>query len=150
MRRQRPAVLPASEALLAAIAWDAAGLVPAIAQQHDTGEVLMTAWMNREALAETLATGRVCYWSRSRGRLWRKGESSGQVQHLIELRVDCDGDTLLLLVDQQGVACHTGRRNCFFRAWRDGKLVEIAAPLVAPETLYGGTEQAEPCASSSP
>ena len=141
MRRQRPAVLPASEALLAAIAWDAAGLVPAIAQQHDTGEVLMTAWMNREALAETLATGRVCYWSRSRGRLWRKGESSGQVQHLIELRVDCDGDTLLLLVDQQGVACHTGRRNCFFRAWRDGKLVEIAAPLVAPETLYGGTEQ---------
>jgi phosphoribosyl-AMP cyclohydrolase len=141
MTRERPAVLPASETLLAAITWDAAGLVPAIAQQHDTGEVLMTAWMNREAVAETLATGRVCYWSRSRRRLWRKGESSGQVQHLIELRVDCDGDTLLLLVDQQGVACHTGRRNCFFRAWRDGKLVEIAAPLVAPETLYGGTEQ---------
>jgi phosphoribosyl-AMP cyclohydrolase len=130
-----------SEAVLAAITWDAAGLVPAIAQQHDTGEVLMTAWMNRDALAETLATGRVCYWSRSRGRLWRKGESSGQIQRLVELRVDCDGDTLLLLVDQQGVACHTGRRNCFFRAWRDGKLVEIAAPLVEPERLYGGTEQ---------
>jgi len=141
MRREEPAVLPASEALLAAITWNAAGLVPAVAQQHDTGEVLMTAWMNREALAETLATGRVCYWSRSRARLWRKGESSGQVQRLVELRVDCDGDTLLLLVDQQGVACHTGRRNCFFRAWRDGKLVEIAAPLVAPETLYGGAEQ---------
>ena len=123
--------------ILAAIRFDAGGLVPAIAQQHDTGEVLMLAWMNRDAVAETLATGRVCYFSRSRNRLWRKGEQSGQAQHLKELRVDCDGDTLLLLVDQQGVACHTGRRNCFFRAARDGALVEIAAPLIAPETLYG-------------
>jgi phosphoribosyl-AMP cyclohydrolase len=129
-----------AEPVLAAIAWDAQGLVPAIAQQHDTGEVLMTAWMNREALRETLATGRVCYWSRSRRRLWRKGESSGQVQRLKELRVDCDGDTLLLLVDQEGVACHTGRRNCFFRAWREGALVTIAEPLVAPEQLYGQKE----------
>ena len=98
----------------------------------------MLAWMNREALAETLATRRVCYFSRSRNALWRKGETSGQAQHLKELRIDCDGDTLLLLVDQEGVACHTGRRNCFFRAARDGELVEIAAPLVSPETLYGG------------
>ncbi len=123
--------------ILAAIRFDAGGLVPAIAQQHDTGEVLMLAWMNRDAVTETLATGHVCYFSRSRNRLWRKGEQSGQVQHLKELRIDCDGDTLLLLVDQQGVACHTGRRNCFFCAARDGALVEIAAPLVAPETLYG-------------
>ena len=114
------------------------GLIAAIAQQHDTGEVLMLAWMNRDAVTETLATNRVCYFSRSRNALWRKGETSGQVQHLKELRVDCDGDTLLLLVDQEGVACHTGRRNCFFRAARNGSLVEIAAPLVAPETLYGG------------
>jgi phosphoribosyl-AMP cyclohydrolase len=124
--------------ILAAIRFDAAGLVPAIAQQHDTGEVLMLAWMNRDAVVETLATSRVCYFSRSRNALWRKGETSGQVQHLKELRLDCDGDTLLLLVHQEGVACHTGRRNCFFRAVRDGELVEIAAPLVAPETLYGG------------
>jgi phosphoribosyl-AMP cyclohydrolase len=123
--------------MLAAIRFDDAGLVPAIAQQHDTGEVLMLAWMNRDAVAETLATNRVCYFSRSRGTLWRKGETSGQVQHLRELRVDCDGDTLLLLVEQEGVACHTGRRSCFFRAMRDGRLAEIAAPLVSPETLYG-------------
>ena len=126
-----------SASLLQQIRFDPAGLVPAIAQQHDTGEVLMLAWMNREAVAETLATKRVCYFSRSRGALWRKGETSGQTQHLKELRVDCDGDTLLLLVDQEGVACHTGRRNCFFRAARDGGLVEIAAPLVSPEALYG-------------
>ena len=127
----------AANAVLDAIRFDSAGLVPAIAQQHDTGEVLMLAWMNRDAVAETLATNRVCYFSRSRGTLWRKGETSGQAQHLKELRVDCDGDTLLLLVDQEGVACHTGRRNCFFRAARDGELVEIASPLVSPETLYG-------------
>jgi phosphoribosyl-AMP cyclohydrolase len=121
----------------AAIVFDDRGLVPAVAQQFDTGEVLMLAWMNREAVAETVATGRVCYFSRSRNRLWRKGESSGQVQRLVELRVDCDGDTLLLKVDQHGVCCHTGRRSCLFRAWRDGKLVEIQRVLVSPETLYG-------------
>jgi phosphoribosyl-AMP cyclohydrolase len=122
------------------IRFDAAGLVPAIAQQHDTGEVLMLAWMNRDAVAESLATGRVCYFSRSRGRLWRKGESSGQVQHLVELRVDCDGDALLVLVNQTGVACHTGRRACFYRAVRDGALVEIAAPEIDPAVLYGGAD----------
>ena len=124
-------------AVLAALCFDAQGLVPAIAQQHDTGEVLMMAWMNRDAVAETLTTGRVCYWSRSRGKLWRKGETSNQVQTLVDFRVDCDGDTILLKVDQVGVACHTGRRDCFFRAVRDGALVEIAAPLVDPGTLYG-------------
>jgi len=123
--------------ILDGIRFDAAGLVAAVAQQHDTNEVLMLAWMNRDAVAETLATGRVCYWSRSRGALWRKGETSGQTQRLVDLRVDCDGDSLLLLVDQHGVACHTGRRSCFYRAARDGGLVEIAAPLVAPVDLYG-------------
>ena len=123
--------------ILAALAFDANGLIPAIAQQHDTGEVLMMAWMNRESIAETLATRRVCYFSRSRNKLWRKGETSGQQQKLIELRLDCDGDTILLLVDQKGVACHTGRRDCFYRAARDGTLVEIASPLVSPEKLYG-------------
>jgi phosphoribosyl-AMP cyclohydrolase len=127
-------------AVLAELRFDPAGLVAAVAQQHDTGEVLMLAWMNAEAVRETLATGRVCYWSRSRGRLWRKGESSGQVQRLVELRVDCDGDALLLVVDQEGVACHTGRRSCFFRAARGQALVTIAEPLVSPEALYGAKE----------
>lgn len=123
--------------VLDAIAFDADGLVPAVAQQHDTGEVLMLAWMDRAAVTETLATGRAVYFSRSRQRLWRKGESSGQTQKLVELRLDCDGDAILLLVDQLGVACHTGRRDCFFRAARDGTLVDVAAPLVTPEQLYG-------------
>jgi len=118
--------------VLAALAFDRDGLVAAVAQQHDTGEVLMLAWMNRDAVAETLATGRVCYWSRSRRALWRKGESSGHVQRLVELRVDCDGDALLLLVDQTSAACHTGQRSCFFRAARDGRLVTIAEPVAAP------------------
>ena len=122
--------------LLSAVSFDADGLVPAIAQQHDTGEVLMLAWMNRAALEETLATGRVCYFSRSRARLWRKGETSGQVQHLVEARIDCDGDAVLLLVRQEGVACHTGRRSCFFRALREGEPA-LSAPEIAPETLYG-------------
>ncbi|MCC7427636.1 MAG: phosphoribosyl-AMP cyclohydrolase [Alphaproteobacteria bacterium] len=123
---------------LDAVRFDARGLVPAIAQQHDTGEVLMMAWMNREALDRTLATGRVTYYSRSRGSLWAKGERSGQLQHLVDLRLDCDGDTVLVLVDQEGVACHTGRRSCFFVALRDGQLTEIAAPVADPESLYGG------------
>ena len=122
---------------LAAVRFDANGLVPCIAQQHDTGEVLMMAWMNAEAVAETLTTGRVCYFSRSRNALWRKGETSGQQQVLKDLRLDCDGDTLLALVDQTGVACHTGRRNCFYRAIRDGELTNITAPLVDPKALYG-------------
>jgi phosphoribosyl-AMP cyclohydrolase len=125
--------------LIDKIEFNADGLVTAIAQQHDTGEILMLAWMNRESILETLRTGQVCYFSRSRQKLWRKGESSGQVQKLVELRVDCDGDALLLLVDQTGVACHTGRRSCFYNAWRDGAWVEISAPLVAPEVLYKGS-----------
>ena len=125
------------DAVLDQLRFDGAGLVTAVAQQHDTGEVLMLAWMNRDAVTETLSTGRVCYWSRSRQALWRKGEQSGQTQRLIELRVDCDGDAVLLLVDQHGVACHTGRRSCFYRAARDGVLTEIAAPLVAEADLYG-------------
>ncbi len=127
-------------ALVAELRFDQHGLVAALAQQHDTGEALMLAWMNRQALEETLRTGMVHYWSRSRDALWRKGESSGQTQRLVELRVDCDGDALLLLVDQHGVACHTGRRSCFFRAWRGGTLVEIARPAVAPAELYGEKE----------
>jgi phosphoribosyl-AMP cyclohydrolase len=123
---------------LAAIRFDDQGLVACIAQQHDTGEVLMMAWMNRDAVAETLSTGRVCYWSRSRGKLWRKGEESGHVQTLVDLRVDCDGDTLLALVEQRGVACHTGRHNCFFRALREEKLAEIAPVLVPPQEMYRG------------
>jgi phosphoribosyl-AMP cyclohydrolase len=126
-----------AEAVLAALAFNADELVPAIAQQHDSGEVLMMAWMNREAVAETLATGQVCYFSRSRNRLWRKGESSGQTQRLVELRIDCDGDALLLRVDQTGVACHTGRRSCFYLSAQPEGVVEIAEPLVSPETLYG-------------
>ena len=136
----RPVPLPDAAArarLLDAVRFDSHGLVTCVAQQHDTGEVLMVAWMNRAAVAETLTTGQVCYWSRSRGALWRKGESSGQVQRLVDLRLDCDGDTLLALVDQSGVACHTGRRTCFYRALREGELTAIAAPEVDPEVLYG-------------
>lgn len=125
--------------VLDAIAWNADGLIPAIAQQHDSGEVLMMAWMNRESLQETLATGRVCYWSRSRGKLWRKGESSGQEQHLRSAHLDCDGDTLLLRVDQTGPACHTGRRSCFYVAL-DSQGGEVdSAPLIDPSELYRRT-----------
>jgi phosphoribosyl-AMP cyclohydrolase len=131
-----PALERSARAVLDGLAFDKDGLIPAIAQQHDTGEVLMLAWMNRAALDETLKTGRVCYWSRSRGSLWRKGETSGQIQSLVELRVDCDADCLLLLVDQTGVACHTGRRSCFFTAIRGGEAKTIGAVLVDPKALY--------------
>lgn len=126
-----------NDEVVSKLAFNEDGLIPAIAQQFDTGEVLMMAWMNADAVHETLATGRVCYWSRSRGGLWRKGESSGQIQTLKELRWDCDADTILLQVDQTGVACHTGRRNCFFVAVRDGKIVEIADVERDPKDLYG-------------
>ncbi|MEL6336949.1 MAG: phosphoribosyl-AMP cyclohydrolase [Pseudomonadota bacterium] len=112
----------------ATILWDARGLVPAIAQDHASGEVLMMAWMNAESLAETLATGRVTYWSRSRAKLWRKGDTSGHIQRLVDLRVDCDRDCLLLVVDQTGAACHTLRRSCFYTAVRDGVEVELMRP----------------------
>ena len=118
------------------ISFDSNGLVTAIAQQHDTGEVLMVAWMNRDAVGETLRTGRACYFSRSRQKLWRKGETSGQTQELKDFRIDCDGDTVLLRIDQTGVACHTGRRNCFFTAVRGDGLETIAEIEVDPDDLY--------------
>lgn len=122
---------------LAALKFNGDGLVPAIAQQYDTGEVLMMAWMNAEAVGETLRNGRVCYFSRSRNALWRKGESSGQEQRLVSFLIDCDGDTILLKVDQDGVACHTGHRDCFFTAVGEDGLTEIAPVLVSPDSLYG-------------
>lgn len=127
----------ALETMLDAVSFDKAGLVAAIAQQHDTGEVLMIAWMNRDALRETLQTGRVCYYSRSRQKLWRKGETSGQIQHLHEARLDCDADAVLVLVNQIGVACHTGRRSCFYRAFGTDGLLELTKPEIDPNQLYG-------------
>jgi phosphoribosyl-AMP cyclohydrolase len=106
---------PAARAFADAVAFDDRGLVAAIAQQHDTGEVLMLAWMNRDALVATLTGGRVTYWSRSRQAMWRKGDTSGHIQELVDARIDCDGDTLLLLIRQTGPACHTGAPNCFYR-----------------------------------
>lgn len=108
--------------------YDDQGLIAVVAQQHDTGEVLMLAWMNAEAVVRTLDTGRVTYWSRSRQAFWAKGETSGHVQRLVELRVDCDRDALLVLVDQTGPACHTNRRTCFYTAVRDGAEVELMRP----------------------
>ena len=122
--------------VLDAIKFNDDGLIPAIAQQVDTNDVLMMAWMNADAVRETLSTGQICYWSRSRGQLWRKGESSGQIQTLKEFRWDCDADTILLLVDQDGVACHTGRQNCFFNAVRGGDLRVIADVKIDPKELY--------------
>ena len=132
MPQRMPTTYPqaAIDKMLAAIQFDDQGLVPAIAQQHGTGEVLMMAYMDRPAVIETMRTGRACYWSRSRKAPWRKGDTSGHIQQLVELRVDCDGDTLLVEVEQTGVACHTGRHNCFFRAIRNGKLEEIAPVVV--------------------
>ena len=115
---------------IASLKFDASGLVPAIAQSR-TGEVLMLAWMNAASLAETLATGEVTYWSRSRGELWRKGATSGHVQRLVELRVDCDRDCLLLVVDQTGPACHTDRPSCFYTAVREGEEVVLTEPVAA-------------------
>lgn len=110
------------------LTYDSNGLIPAIAQDSATGEVLMMAWMNVDAVRETLREGRVTYWSRSRKSMWRKGETSGHVQRLIEMRVDCDRDCLLLVVDQTGPACHTDRRSCFYTAIRGGDEVEIMRP----------------------
>jgi phosphoribosyl-AMP cyclohydrolase len=119
------------------IGWDAQGLVPAIAQDADSGKVLMMAWMNREALERTAASGQAVYWSRSRQRLWRKGDESGHAQRVLELRLDCDGDVVLLQVAQQGgIACHTGRERCFFRRLQDGRWVETDAVLKAPAEIY--------------
>ena len=125
-----------NEGLLDSIRFDENDLVPVITQQHDSGEVLMLAWMNMDAIRETLATRSLCYFSRSRGKLWRKGEQSGQIQSLVELRLDCDSDTLLALVEQKGVACHTGRRSCFFLSVGEDSITETREVLRAPETLY--------------
>jgi len=113
----------------ATLTFDANGLVPVIAQDHATGEVLMLAWMNAESVARTLSSGQMTYWSRSRGAFWIKGETSGHRQRLVELRLDCDRDCLLALVEQAGPACHTGRRSCFYTAVRDGAEVEIMKPV---------------------
>ncbi|MGE8047125.1 phosphoribosyl-AMP cyclohydrolase [Pseudomonas monteilii] len=114
--------------VISQIPWSPQGLVAAVAVQHDSGEVLMLAWMNEEALRETLETQRACYWSRSRRGLWRKGETSGNVQHVKEIRLDCDGDALLLLVDQLGAACHTGRQSCFFNVIDGDQVVVNGGP----------------------
>lgn len=113
----------------ASLNYDAQGLIPAIAQDHETGDVLMMAWMNAEAVEKTLETSRVTYWSRSRKSFWIKGETSGHTQRLVEMRVDCDRDCLLLLIEQTGPACHTNRRSCFYTAIRDGDEAEIMAPM---------------------
>jgi len=117
--------------------WNEDGLVPAIAQEQGSGQVLMMAWMNRAALAETVRSGYAVYWSRSRGRLWRKGESSGHRQQVREIRLDCDGDTILLQVEQAGgIACHTGRHHCFFKALREGQWRAIEPVLKDPADIY--------------
>lgn len=121
---------------LAPLKYNSDGLIPAIAQQFDTHEVLMMAWMNRASIEETLQTGRVCYWSRSRNKFWRKGESSGQMQVLKEFRFDCDADTILLLVDQTGPACHTGRRSCFYNKVEGDQVIIDRDVLIDPKTLY--------------
>lgn len=127
--------LPLAQAL-AALPWHDDGLIAAIAQQYDSGEVLMLAWMNHAALTETLRSGYACYWSRSRQRLWRKGETSGMRQRVTELRFDCDGDAILLRVDAPGPACHTGRRSCFYNGVRNDRVVVLSQPLVSPDALY--------------
>lgn len=123
--------------IISLIKFNEFGLVPAIAQQHDTKEVLMMAWMNAESIIESIKTGKVCYWSRSRKKLWCKGETSGHFQELINFRIDCDGDTILILVNQTGVACHTGRRTCFFSDIDKSGIKIIHDVVVNPEGLYG-------------
>ncbi|MET4695824.1 phosphoribosyl-AMP cyclohydrolase [Endozoicomonas lisbonensis] len=125
---------------LDAVRWNSDGLVAAIAQDWKTGKVLMQAWMNREALALTVKEQRGIYWSRSRGKLWRKGESSGHVQQLKELRLDCDSDSILMLVEQVGgMACHTGRESCYFSRLEQGEWVTVEPVLKDPEAIYGAS-----------
>lgn len=120
------------------VRWNGDGLVPAVAQDAITGKVLMVAWMNREALKRTAAEGRAVYWSRSRGRFWVKGEESGHVQKIREIRLDCDNDVILLFVEQiGGIACHTGRERCFFQRLENGRWVTVEDPLKDPEAIYG-------------
>ena len=120
------------------IKWNDKGLVPAIAQDHTNGTVLMVAWMNRDALRETIETQTADYWSRSRDKLWRKGEESGHAQRIHEIKIDCDADVILLSVEQLGgIACHTGRNSCFYRVYNDGKWVTVADVLKDPKDIYG-------------
>ena len=120
------------------VKWDADGLVPAIAQAQRTGRVLTLAWMNRDALSATVEENRAVYWSRSRKRLWRKGEQSGHIQRLVELRIDCDADAILLVVDQVGeIACHTGRESCFYRVYDGGRWVVTDEVIKDPAEIYG-------------
>lgn len=122
---------------LEAVHWNEAGLIPVVAQEVGSGRVLMLAWMDRQALAATVRLGEAVYWSRSRGRLWRKGETSGNVQKVQTIHLDCDGDTLLLEVEQNGgIACHTGRRSCFFRRLEAGRWQTVDAPLKRPSEMY--------------
>jgi phosphoribosyl-AMP cyclohydrolase len=119
------------------ISWNSDGLVPAIAQDADTGVILMMAWMNREALELTVIENRAIYWSRSRQKLWRKGEESGHVQHLIELRLDCDSDVIMMKVNQVGdIACHTGRQSCFYRVFKDAEWQAADKVLKDPRDIY--------------
>ncbi|MBU2953366.1 phosphoribosyl-AMP cyclohydrolase [Marinobacter sp. F3R08] len=123
---------------LDAIRWTADGLVPAIAQDAETGDILMMAWMNRESLRLTAEEGHAVYWSRSRGKLWRKGETSGHEQIIRDIRLDCDADVILLKVEQKGgIACHTGRRSCFYRTLKDGQWVSVDPVIKDPGTIYG-------------
>jgi phosphoribosyl-AMP cyclohydrolase len=127
----------ADQTWLDEIEWDALGLIPAIAQDAETGDVLMFAWMNRDSLLETVRTGEAVYWSRSRGRLWHKGEESGHVQKVHEIRLDCDNDVILLKIDQHGgMACHTGRRSCFFHKLVDGQWAAVDPVLKDPKDIY--------------
>ncbi len=128
---------PQNSQWLDEVLWDAQGLVPAIAQDAATGEVLMFAWMNREALALTAESGHAVYWSRSRGRLWHKGEESGHTQRVLELRVDCDKDVVLLKIEQSGgIACHTGRRSCFFNRLETSGWQDVEPVLKDPKEIY--------------
>ena len=128
----------ASKQWLDNIRWDADGLVPAIAQDHQTGRVLMVAWMNREALAQTAQRNEAVYWSRSRQKLWHKGEESGHTQRVHEIRLDCDADVIVLQVEQRGgIACHTGRESCFYRVLKDGEWQTVDAVLKDPAQIYG-------------
>ena len=125
-------------AWLQKIKWDDNGLVPAIAQDYKTGRILMVAWMNAESLQLTVQEQRAIYWSRSRGKLWRKGEESGHVQVLHELRLDCDNDVILLQVEQKGgIACHTGRESCFYSVYQDGEWVPVDDVIKNPDEIYG-------------
>ncbi|RVU31849.1 MULTISPECIES: phosphoribosyl-AMP cyclohydrolase [Neptunomonas] len=131
-----------TDSWLAQVKWDSNGLIPAIAQDYQTGRILMVAWMNEEALRLTVSEQRAIYWSRSRGKLWRKGEESGHVQRLHEIRLDCDSDVLLLDVEQLGgIACHTGRESCFYRVLRDGQWESVDEVLKDPKAIYSGKEK---------